>query len=344
MSIQKEDVYETEDLPEVDQYVRQEEAYESEDVQRIHIDVDSALKRFQGRLLDAGSVDFSDSIARRRRAGYGSGAYVLEVIGSESEEQETLKQKFNRLNYELNDLLETLQKKEDEKDKDVNEGIEHSDIIAMLATLKACQSGSKPIPSSESKTVKVHPSAQITADESRLLNLESRLRRIEAFVGGADAVDDFSKTEARAPLSEIMEDLRMRVQMLNPSNTDGIHGRLNQLLAKVQEVDERRREKVDSEFEQRVDALYNLMSKWDEVCINLPSVVQRICDLHKLHEQAQLFNRNLSELVGVRAQLLKLIDSERVTVLDFKQQMADAIAKISADMEKLSNRLEKLSV
>lgn len=32
MSLQKEDVYETEDLPEVDQYVRQEEAYESEGI------------------------------------------------------------------------------------------------------------------------------------------------------------------------------------------------------------------------------------------------------------------------------------------------------------------------
>lgn len=68
------------------------------------------------------------------------------------------------------------------------------------------------------------------------MNLEERLRRVEVFVGGADAADDFSKTEARTGLAEIMEDLRMRVQMLNPSNADGIHARLNQVLAKLREV------------------------------------------------------------------------------------------------------------
>ncbi|VDD87952.1 unnamed protein product [Enterobius vermicularis] len=342
MSLQKEDVYETEDLPEVDQYVRQEEAYESEDVQKIHIDVDSALKRFQGRLLDANTVDFSDSIDRRRRVGYGSGAYVLEVVGPESGESETLRQKFSRLSFELNDLLETLQKQEKEGGREGSEGIDYNDVVSMLATLKACQAGSKPTCNVVPKEPSLRAPSQTILDENRFLNLEERLRRVEVFVGGADAADDFSKTEARTGLAEIMEDLRMRVQMLNPSNADGIHARLNQVLAKLREVDERKRDKVDSEFEQKVDSLYTLMMKWDEVCTNLPSVVQRVCDLNRLHEQAQLFNKNLSELVGVRAQLLKLIDGERLTVLDFKQQMAEAIGKVSVDIDKLNSRLEKL--
>uniref|UniRef100_A0A0N5AGZ7 Dynactin subunit 2 n=1 Tax=Syphacia muris TaxID=451379 RepID=A0A0N5AGZ7_9BILA len=306
MSIQKEDVYETEDLPEVDQPIAQEETYESEDVEKIHIDVDNALKRFQGRLLNADNVDFSDSIARRRRAGYGSGAYVLEVVGNECGEPENIEQKFNRLNYELNDLLEAIQKEDEEKKK-------------------------------ETQTAK-----KVAVDESRYLKLEERLRRIETFVG-TDAADDFSHTDTRVPFGEVIEELRLRVRALNPANADVICGRLNKLLAKMQEVNERRKEKIDSEFEKKVDSLYNLILKWDEICTNLPSVVQRICDLHKLHEQAQLFNKNLSELIGVRSQLLKLMDSERVTVVDFKQQMADAISRISMNIEKLQNRLQKLS-
>uniref|UniRef100_A0A914R3C0 Uncharacterized protein n=1 Tax=Parascaris equorum TaxID=6256 RepID=A0A914R3C0_PAREQ len=47
MSIQKEDVYETEDLPEAEQHMQ---------VERIHIDMETALKRFKGRMINADHV------------------------------------------------------------------------------------------------------------------------------------------------------------------------------------------------------------------------------------------------------------------------------------------------
>ena len=55
MSIQKEVVYETEDVP-VEEAPQAEEKFESEDVETMHTDVDAALKRFGGRLLDADKV------------------------------------------------------------------------------------------------------------------------------------------------------------------------------------------------------------------------------------------------------------------------------------------------
>lgn len=346
MSLQKEDVYETEDLPEDDQHMVKEETHDSEEVERVHIDMEAAMKRFKGRLVNADCVDFSDSIARKRRAGYGGGAYVLEVVGPEFSEPETIQQRFQRLYYELNELTESLISEKDEPKEALNAGIEAQDVVAMIETLKSMQTAKPLSPSAESTTVSgaVQPRGQSCPSEGRFLALEARLKRIEQFVGGADEVDDLSKHAGRVPLAEAIEDLRMRVQLLHPNHVDGVHSRLTQLLAKLQMAEEKQSEKTDSELEEKVNRLYEVTSKWDDACVGLPAVVQRMHGLQKLHEQAQQFSTKLAQLAGIRTQLLKTIESEEMSLFDFRQQTSEAIAKLSADLQNLEARLNVLNL
>uniref|UniRef100_A0A9J2PG38 Dynactin subunit 2 n=1 Tax=Ascaris lumbricoides TaxID=6252 RepID=A0A9J2PG38_ASCLU len=373
MSIQKEDVYETEDLPEAEQHMRYEETNEnSEEVERIHIDMETALKRFKGRMINADHVDFSDSIARKRRTGYGSGAYVLEVVGPNVDETETIEQKFHRLNYELIELAEAVMMQK-EKSKENTSTVDESDVIAMLDTVRAVhlnktappmqiddasEHGASAAPTAqwanaESRGSDVShksehgasaaPTAQWANAESRYLALESRLKRIEQLVGGGcDAVDEVTKKMSRAPLAETMEDLKMRVQLLHPTHVDGLHSRINQVLAKMKQAEEKKLEKMDSDFEEKVSSLYELMTKWDNTCVGLPAAVQRIHGLQRLHEQAQQFSTRLAHLVGTRAQLMKSLEGEQMAMFDFRQQTADALTKLANDMEKINARIEAL--
>lgn len=347
MSIQKEDVYETEDLPEAEQHMRYEETNEnSEEVERIHIDMETALKRFKGRMINADHVDFSDSIARKRRTGYGSGAYVLEVVGPNVDETETIEQKFHRLNYELIELAEAVMMQK-EKSKENTSTVDESDVIAMLDTVRAVHLN-KTAPPMQIDDASEHgasaaPTAQWANAESRYLALESRLKRIEQLVGGGcDAVDEVTKKMSRAPLAETMEDLKMRVQLLHPTHVDGLHSRINQVLAKMKQAEEKKLEKMDSDFEEKVSSLYELMTKWDNTCVGLPAAVQRIHGLQRLHEQAQQFSTRLAHLVGTRAQLMKSLEGEQMAMFDFRQQTADALTKLANDMEKINARIEAL--
>uniref|UniRef100_A0A915APQ8 Dynactin subunit 2 n=1 Tax=Parascaris univalens TaxID=6257 RepID=A0A915APQ8_PARUN len=347
MSIQKEDVYETEDLPEAEQHMRYEEANENpEEVERIHIDMETALKRFKGRMINADHVDFSDSIARKRRTGYGSGAYVLEVVGPGVDETETIEQKFHRLNYELIELAEAIMTQK-EKSKENTSTVDESDVIAMLDTVRAVHLNKTAPPAQIEDASERGASAtsitQWSNAESRYLALESRLKRLEQLVtGGCDAIDEVTKKMSRTPLVETMEDLKMRIQLLHPTHVDGLHSRINQVLAKMKQAEEKKLEKMDSDFEEKVSNLYELMTKWDNTCVGLPAAVQRMYSLQKLHEQVQQFSTRLTHLVGTRAQLMKSLEGEQMAMFDFRQQTADALTKLTDDMEKINARIEAL--
>lgn len=55
MSIHKEDIYETEDYP-TTEIVNVEEHFDNPDIEKIYVDIDSAMKRFGNRLINADNV------------------------------------------------------------------------------------------------------------------------------------------------------------------------------------------------------------------------------------------------------------------------------------------------
>lgn len=109
------DVYETSDLPESEQVT---DFYEEENdaIERIHISANEAFNKFKGKFLKTDNVDFSERISKKIRTGYDARSAHWELV--EEGASETFLQKFQRLQCEVKELLEDLEKKELEKKDD----------------------------------------------------------------------------------------------------------------------------------------------------------------------------------------------------------------------------------
>lgn len=101
------DVYETNDLPESDQT---SDFYEEENdsIERIHLSATEAFNKFKGKSLAANKIDFSERISKRLRTGYDARSGDWELAGQG--ESETPLQKYQRLQCEMNELLEEVNK------------------------------------------------------------------------------------------------------------------------------------------------------------------------------------------------------------------------------------------
>ena len=70
LTIEAVDVYETSDLPEVDQHLAASDDTETNDaIEVLPITANEAFGRFKGSYLDSRTVDFSDKIRNDRRQG-----------------------------------------------------------------------------------------------------------------------------------------------------------------------------------------------------------------------------------------------------------------------------------
>lgn len=66
--------------------------------------------------------------------------------------------------------------------------------------------------------------------------MDARLKRVEDFIGASGVTDEMSKNINRMPIYEIVDDLHMRIQLLNPTHVDALYSRINQVLIKLQKV------------------------------------------------------------------------------------------------------------
>uniref|UniRef100_A0A914DIQ4 Dynactin subunit 2 n=1 Tax=Acrobeloides nanus TaxID=290746 RepID=A0A914DIQ4_9BILA len=337
MSVQKEDVYETEDVV-IDEGAPLEERFDNPEVEKIHVDVEGALKKFGGRMISSKNVDFSDSVVNRRRRGYGGGQYVIEVVGPEYDEPETLEQKYNRLHCELNELMEAvLKEKENQSEKT---SITKSDLEELNDVLKAAQvkrTAKEPTANvpKESNTKLLPTKSHPVGD---LANLEARIQRIEKMLK-SDNPD--SENLGNTTFSEAVEDLRMRVDALNPIYLDNLESKLNNVLTKLSQVDDKRNERSDVQFEERVNKLYEMVSKWDTQCSNLPSIVKRMHSLATLHEQAENWSSKLNEMVGIKSQILKKIENDRVTLVQLRQDSFKVLEELTTKIANLEKVVKK---
>lgn len=104
------DVFETSELPESDQHI-DDVGYmgDNDSVETLHITANEAMGKFKGKYLESGKVDFSDRIQGVGRKGYTVFSYGdYELVGQG--ETETPVQKYQRLNCEVRELMDEIEK------------------------------------------------------------------------------------------------------------------------------------------------------------------------------------------------------------------------------------------
>lgn len=124
-------------MPESDQT---SDFYEEDNdaIEKLNISANDAFNKFKGKQLTANKIDFSDRISKRIRTGYDARSGDWELV--EKGTKETPLQKYQRLQCEMQELLEEIgtikkDKKNDENSCVVSE-TQVGDALKKLADLR----------------------------------------------------------------------------------------------------------------------------------------------------------------------------------------------------------------
>lgn len=148
------------------------------------------------------------------------------------------------------------------------------------SVLKAAASDSKPLNTTTGGS---------NLDSLMIARFEARVRKLEEALGTVD----FSANEfvSPGPLVNAIDDLRLRIESLNPSNLEAIETRLNSALAKQNQIHEKK--DVNDELTAEVNEIFKLVNKFRDSSQTVSTVVKRLKALAQIHEQG-LFYSNFS--------------------------------------------------
>uniref|UniRef100_A0AC34QUS2 Dynactin subunit 2 n=1 Tax=Panagrolaimus sp. JU765 TaxID=591449 RepID=A0AC34QUS2_9BILA len=342
MSMIKETIYESPDIPEVNDYQLPPEPA-VEDIERIHIDVEQAKKRFAGRFITADGVDFTGN-DKKKLKGYNTGAYIIEFVGKEYPEAETVEQRFNRLQMEIAELEQDIQNGEEKSEPKMNLTKEHIQILAKQLEkvkfketagshkdVKTVKEGTNAKTAGSHKDVKTvkegtnasfKPFNNIAADSVVITDFEARLNKLEQSLG---VIDLSNPILTSGSVAAAIDDLKTRVDSLNEAKLKSVEERLNNVVAL-------QNQSQSDEFTRKVNELYEKVVQIQNSNDLLESVVLRLRTLAKLHEQAAEFSAKLNELFEMKNQSKEDLQNNKQILHEFQENLQQIVRDLKKDL------------
>ncbi|ALC40648.1 Dmn [Drosophila busckii] len=359
------DVYETPDDPEPETSDYYEEEPENDAIERLHITPGAAHKRFNNATLE-GNVDFTDRIGRRSCRGYDvrGGEYELVGVG----EKETPVQKCQRLQIEMNELLNEVAALQVDR-KVADEEKQSYDAVAtvistakrVLDTLKLEQVlGKEQMPNDKqvkalvSQVEEFKQSGVLTAlptpgtdlaATARVANLEQRLHQLEKIVGAQP--EKLSRLTAVTNTSNVIEAVRhlsTKAALLQPDKLDAIENRLTTLAGKMDAIAEKSSGSTqDAKRDQKISELYDIAKRTEPVVEILPHVIERMQALESLHKYANNFAKIIAEIEQKQGTITTSLVNNKELLHSVQETFAQNLETINSKVAKVEKRVTAIS-
>lgn len=382
------DLYETSDLPEDDQPVAKVPELDSSSVERIALDSKAAYTAFQGKGVSTlGSADFSDSVGKLRTSGYFSERTEYEL--NDGSTPETPLQKFQRLQHEIRELTEEVNKvkecvKGDGKDSlsSVNLGqqlqylqhqltdlhlekllgpdasIDLSDpqgalrqrLLQQLSSYNPAVGGKdKPNAPSGGEgdciTYELYyrPEQAQFRKNARMASLEERLERLENAIGqNVDKVGVLTADTDNKSLLGAVSALNSKLSLLDPTNVEAVEARLQSVMHKLSQIADKKAASENTERQQKMNELYEVMKKWEALGDSLPHVVDRMVALKDLHQQALQFSQALTYLDTAQQEVKASLGNHSDMLKQLQSSFKENVEGIKSNFSTLDQRIQVL--
>ncbi|KAG7196662.1 hypothetical protein KM043_015999 [Ampulex compressa] len=180
---------------------------------------------------------------------------------------------------------------------------------------------------------------------TRIALLEQRLRNLENVIGVSHyKVIKFSQNPNCHGIVDAVQQLGAKVALLDPSQLDVIECRLATLLHTMDSIAQKRSAIApDSEQEQKIADMYEIMKKMEPLMQILPQTVDRMLALNTIHQQAADFSKSLVRLETLQSHITKRLESNKSLLQDVQESFASNLDIIKNNIISLEERIKKLN-
>ncbi|RNA23256.1 dynactin subunit 2 isoform X2 [Brachionus plicatilis] len=179
----------------------------------------------------------------------------------------------------------------------------------------------------------------------KINELNGRLENLEKIFGpGNAAVNETQIAKLCNGLENksilgLVENLKTKMSLLDAERLDKVDNKLQILLQRVNQLNEKKGLVEDQEKLNRVNELFQMMSSWKDVSSTVPVLVERLSSLSELHQKALQFTSILSRLDAEQSSLTESIQTSSSTLNDLKNKFEQNLDSIKTNFENLNQRV-----
>jgi len=187
------------------------------------------------------------------------------------------------------------------------------------------------------------PDTSKMEERKKMALFECRLESLEKVLGPSQQKLSVLSVETNTKnVTAAISVLNSRLGLLEPSHLEHVEGRLAALLQKLNSISEKKAALEDSEKNNKVAELYDMVTANQAVATALPDVVDRLDSLQALHEQALQFSKTLVQLDSLQQKLESNLSTNQKTLEETKTKFSENLGTIQKNFDTIDQRLTKL--
>ncbi|XP_076754974.1 dynactin subunit 2 [Xylocopa sonorina] len=182
-------------------------------------------------------------------------------------------------------------------------------------------------------------------EAARIALLEQRLCNLESVIGTtSDKLSKFSQNLRGQGVMEALQELGAKAALLDTYQLDIVESRLAALIHRMDNIAQKKAAlALDSEQEQKISEMYDIMKQTETMSQILPQTVNRMLALNTIHQQAATSNKTLARLEELQSQITSDLESNKSLLKGVQDSFASNLEIIRNNIESLDERIKKLS-
>jgi len=140
--------------------------------------------------------------------------------------------------------------------------------------------------------------------------------------------------------------LQSKLDLLEPSKLENISRRIKAINEEMDLLKQTReslaKNPLPSQHE-KIEALWNIMSRWDEACLSVPLLVSRLQSLRRLHEESVDATSRLQHLEGRQTALAELLEQDRAALAKVGDSLSKNVVLLENNVRILQARAAEIN-
>lgn len=182
-------------------------------------------------------------------------------------------------------------------------------------------------------------------EAARIAQLEQRLCNLVNILGSTnEKLSKFSQNLKCDGVLEAVQQLGAKAALLDTNQLDTIESRLATLVYRMDNIAQKKSAlNQDSEQEQKISEMYDIMKKTETLSEVLPQTINRMLALNAVHQHAADFSKSLTRLEELQSQISSDLESNKALLKGAQISFASNLEIIQNNIASLDERIKKLS-
>jgi len=228
-----------------------------------------------------------------------------------------------------------------ENNSNLSDNVDPNHLFKKLRELQSRQGNTNTNNNNNRPNVTLYHDGAITNKSFHMKELEDRLQLLEKIVGPSP------ENPSVGDMMASVEYLNARLELISDEmKLDNLVRRAANLRKELQTIQQKTSQQIEDQItkakEEKINRMFDVMERWDQASLQLPTIISRLHSLKILHEESADGIQKLHNLESQQKLIQQTLENNKQLLTKVSQSLSENAKLMSSNIQSFDTRISQI--